>query len=66
MFAFFKAVLAGSFLTLIVALFIGSGGSRGGFLNVHGFVLEGYQLYWSWPLFMAATGLAFAILLLMD
>lgn len=66
MFAFFKAVFAGAFLTFIVALFIGSSGSRGGVLNVQGFVLEGYHLYWSWPLFLAATGLAFAILLMME
>ena len=34
MFAFLKAVVLGIFLALIVSLFIGSGGSSGGMLNV--------------------------------
>ncbi|MEL1252081.1 hypothetical protein [Aurantiacibacter gilvus] len=69
----FKAIPFGIFLTLLVALFIGSGGSSGGLLHVFHFTvpleefgLFDFQLYWSWTLFLAGTGLAFAILLMMD
>lgn len=72
MFAMFKAIPFGIFLTLVVALFIGSGGSSGGMLNVFPFDVVvpeiglDVKLYWSWTLFLAGTGLAFAILLMMD
>jgi hypothetical protein len=70
--AMLKAIPFGIFLTLIVALFIGSGGSSGGMLAIYPFDLEvaeiglDVRLYWSWTLFLASTGLAFAILLMMD
>jgi len=41
-------------------------GSTGGVLNVRHFVIEGFGFYWSWLLFVAATFLAFAILLMME
>lgn len=72
MIAMFKAIPFGIFLTLLVALFIGSGGSSGGMLAIFPFdvvVAEinlDITLYWSWTLFLAGTGLAFAILLMMD
>ncbi len=72
MIAMFKAIPFGIFLTLLVALFIGSGGSNGGALVVFPFDVTVAQIslditmYWSWRLFLAATGLAFAILLMMD
>lgn len=67
-----KAIPFGIFLTLVVALFIGSGGSSGGMLHVFPFdvtvaeISLDMRLYWSWTLFLAGTGLAFAILLMMD
>jgi hypothetical protein len=66
MFAFLKAVGLGIFLAFIVSLFIGSGGSSGGLLNVRLVTIEGYQFYWSWALFVVGTGLSFGILLIMD
>lgn len=66
MLAFLKAVALGLFLAFLVSLFIGSGGSSGGLLNVRSVVYEGYQFYWSWPLFLIGTGLSFGIFLLMD
>jgi len=66
MFAFFKAVVLGIFLAVLVSLFIGSGGSSGGMLNVRSVTIEGYQFYWSWALFLIGTGLSFALFLLMD
>lgn len=70
--AMLKAIPFGIFLTLIVALFIGSGGSSGGLLAIYPFDVEiaeigvDMRLCWSWTLFLASTGLAFAILLMMD
>ena len=66
MFAFLKAVVLGIFLAFIVSLFIGSGGSSGGMLNVRSVTVEGYQFYWSWALFLIGTGLSFGIFLMMD
>jgi len=72
MIAMLKAIPFGIFLTLVVALFIGSGGSSGGMLHVFPFDVEvaeislDLRLYWSWTLFLGGTGLAFAILLMMD
>ena len=66
MIAFLKAVALGIFLALLVSLFIGSGGSHGGLLNVRAVTYEGYQFYWSWALFLIGTGLSFGIFLMMD
>ena len=66
MFAFLKALVLGIFLAFIVSLFIGSGGSTGGMLNVRLVTIEGYQFYWSWALFLIGTGLSFGIFLMMD
>lgn len=66
MFAFLKAVALGIFLAVIVSLFIGSGGSSGGLLNVRLVTIEGYQFYWSWALFLIGTGLSFGIFLMME
>ena len=66
MIAFLKAVALGIFLALLVSLFIGSGGSSGGLLNVREVVFEGYHFYWSWALFLIGTGISFGIFLMMD
>jgi len=66
MFAFFKAIVLGAVLAFIVSLFIGSGGSSGGMLNVHQVAIADFQFYWSWALFLVGTGLSFGIFLLMD
>ena len=66
MIAFLKAVVLGIFLALLVSLFIGSGGSSGGMLNVRAVIFEGYQFYWSWALFLIGTGLSFGLFLMME
>jgi hypothetical protein len=66
MFSFLKAIVLGAFLAFIVSLFIGSGGSSGGLLHVKHVVVSTYSFYWSWPLFVVGTALAFGIFLLMD
>ena len=66
MMAFLKAMALGIFLAVIVSLFIGSGGSSGGMLNVRHVEFEGYHFYWSWALFLIGTGLSFGIFLMME
>ena len=66
MFAFLKAVALGIFLALLVSLFIGSGGSSGGMLNVFEATVQGYDFYWSWPLFVIGTALSFGLFVMMD
>ena len=66
MFAFLKAAALGAFLAFIVSLFIGSGGSSGGMLNVRHVAIEEFQFYWSWPLFLIGTGLSFGMFMIME
>lgn len=71
MIALFKAVPFGIVLTLLVALFMGSGGATGGTLAIRPFDIEVAQLgvdarmYWSWYLFLGGTGLSWVLLLMM-
>ena len=60
-----KALPLGVILTFVVALVIGSQGSSGGFLSIHYMAVGDYRLLWSWPMFLASTGLAFGILTMM-
>jgi hypothetical protein len=66
-----KAIPLGILLTVIVCLFMGSGGSSGGVLNVHRYHIDisqigvDFRMYWSWVLFVASTGLAWALMLMM-
>jgi hypothetical protein len=74
MIALLKALIPGVLLTWIVASVLGTNGSKGGFLYVHQlhptgnsvFSASASYIYWSWPLFFAATGLAFAIFKLQE
>ena len=66
MMAFLKAMALGLFLALLVSLFIGSGGSSGGMLNVREVVFEGYRFYWSWALLVIGTGLSVGLFLRME
>lgn len=59
-----KAVPLGAILTFVVALVIGSQGSRGGQLAIFRAEIYQYDLWWSWPLFFAATGLAWGIMMI--
>lgn len=66
MIALFKGLIPGLILSLAVSLFVGSGGSAGGFLYVHQVTLAGYDFYWSWPLFIVGTALAGVLFMLTD
>lgn len=60
-----KALFMGGILTFVVSALIHSGGSKGGVLNIHQLAIAGHGLDWSWPLFIASTGLAWGIMLMM-
>jgi hypothetical protein len=62
--ALFKSIPLAALLTLVVALFLGSGGMSGGTLAIIGFTVEGTRIYWSWVLFCSGTALIWALLLM--
>jgi len=70
--ALLKAVPLGLFLTALVCLFIGSAGSTGGFLHIRNMDVDlamigvSFDMYWSWTMFLVSTGLAWAILFMMN
>jgi hypothetical protein len=64
--ALFKALFPGLILTFIIAIVLGSNGSDGGFLHISRTHISGHIVYWSWPLFIASTGIAWGIIAMMD
>lgn len=64
--SFIKGLIAGTVLTWVVSLIIGSNQSRGGALAIHHEVIAGYGFYWSWPLFIASTCIAWGIAAMME
>lgn len=71
MIALFKAIPFGIILSLLIALFMGSGGATGGVLAVERLDVDLAQygldmkLYWSWYLFFGGTVLSWFLLLMM-
>ena len=57
-----KAIGLGAILTGTVALVVGSQGSSAGALAVHEMAVGPYKVFWSWPLFIAGTGLSWGIM----
>lgn len=66
MIALLKALIPGALLNWIVATMIGSNGSTGGFLYIGRLSIAHHEIYWSWPLFIAGTALAWFILLMLE
>lgn len=58
---FVKALVPGTLLTWIVSTIIGSNRSKGGFLQIELLTVQDTSFYWSWVLFVAATGLAWVL-----
>jgi len=59
-----KALILGAILSATLALVIGSQGSSAGPLAIHLVHLADAKLYWSWPIFVSGSGLAWGIMLL--
>ncbi len=64
MMEFMKASILGIVLTGVISLVIGSQDTSGGQLAIHLMRAGDFQLYWSWPLFFAGTGLAWGIIIM--
>ena len=58
---FFKGLIPGTILTLIVAGILGTNRFNIGWLSIFHQTVQGQGFYWSWPLFGAATLLSWAI-----
>jgi len=59
-----KALTLGAVLSAIIALVIGSQGTSAGPLAIHPVALGDARMYWSWPVFLSGSGLAWGIMLL--
>ena len=59
-----KAMGFGALVTGCIAVVIGTQGSSGGALAIESFKVADVRLYWSWPMFLAGTGLFWGLLLL--
>lgn len=58
---FFKALFPGAILTFVVCALMGAGGSKGAWLNIQLYHVQGHDIYWSWILFVMGTGLAWVL-----
>jgi hypothetical protein len=59
-----KAVLLGAILSVTLGLIIGSQGTSAGPLAIHLLPLADARIYWSWPVFLSGSGLAWGLMLL--
>jgi hypothetical protein len=59
-----KALTLGAILTATIAIVIGSQGVSAGPLAIHPVHIADAKLYWSWPIFISGSGLAWGIMLL--
>ena len=74
MVSLFKGLFPGILLTWVISGIMGSNGSTGGFLFIHQIIISGnstfstssHSFYWSWPLFIASTALAFFIFKMLE
>ncbi len=59
-----KAMGFGALISCCVAVVIGSQGTAGGQLAIQSVDVADVRVYFSWPVFLAATGLFWGLLLL--
>ena len=64
--SFVKALIPGCILTFVVCLILGSNGARGAWLDIHHASIQSFDFYWAWPLFVASTGISWAIFWMME
>jgi hypothetical protein len=59
---FFKALIPGTILTLVVSAIMGAGHTKTGWLQVqHIYLQANHGFYWSWSLFVIGTGLSWML-----
>jgi len=66
MIALSKALVPGILLTWIVCSLIAAGGSTGGMLHIFHREIADYTVYFSWTLFIPATGLGWFIFSMLE
>ena len=59
-----KALTLGAVLSVAIGLVIGSQGTSAGPLAIHIVSLADAKFYWSWPVFLSGSGLAWGLMLL--
>lgn len=59
-----KSLILGAILSITIGLVIGTQGTSGGALAIHLVEFADMRLYWSWPVFVSGSVLAFGLLLL--
>lgn len=57
----FKALIPGAFLSWLVSSLIGGQGSRGAWLTIERLHFNQHLVYWSWPLFLIGTVMAWGL-----
>ncbi len=60
----FKAMAFGALVSVCIAVVIGSQGSAGGQLAIQSLMVADQKVYWSWPIFLAGTGVFWGLMLL--
>jgi hypothetical protein len=61
---FVKALILGAILSATIGLVIGSQGTSAGPLAIQLVSVAEAQIYWSWPIFLSGSGLAWGLMLL--
>lgn len=59
-----KAMIIAAIASGSIAIVIGSQGTSGGQLAIHPMEVGDVRLYWSWPMFLAGTGLGWGLMAL--
>lgn len=59
-----RAMGLSAVLTLSLALVIGSQGTSAGPLAIYAINLDDFRFFWSWPVFLCASGFGWALMLL--
>ncbi|MDC8753683.1 hypothetical protein OIK40_03400 [Erythrobacter sp. sf7] len=59
-----KAITLGAILSATIGIVIGSQGTSAGPLAIQLLAIADAKIYWSWPVFLSGTGLAWGLMLL--
>jgi hypothetical protein len=62
--ALLKAIALGAILSATIGLVIGSQGTSAGPLAIQLIALGDARIFWSWPVFLSGSGLAWGLMLL--